>query len=261
MKVFQIAPRTLPLQLRPVGSVIKYQTRIVRQCQTKALIQNKDSDVFMGVVVTTLLCPPVSWGAELEGSYDPSTGSQFLVNAAGLGYVLLVAYFLFRVLSKRAKRYRKEKLSGAPRRLEEEARGPQIAIPEKKLTPVDGLIGVLQSAAFTAGLFIFTTKVDALLLKTPIPEQYTAHNIAITVRTIIRGFCYLFTFIFGMNCIGLTGLTIKLIVDPDSVNKDRVIIPKNKEPKLPKISVVSDPEEVARAFDEAARRKTSNDES
>eukprot|EP00210_Caulerpa_lentillifera_P001931 g1856.t1 len=212
------------------------------------------------MVVTSLLSPSMSWAAEVEGSYDPSTGSQFLANAAGLGYILLVAYFLFRVLSRRAKRYREEKLSGMSTGLKEKPKVPQIAIPDKKLTPVDGLIGVIQSAAFTTGLFIFTTKVDALLLNTPIPEQYTAHNIAITVRTIIRGFCYLFTFIFAMNCVGLSGLTIKLLVDPDSVNENKIKIPEKKESDLPKISVVSDPEEVARAFDEVSQRRVDKDD-
>lgn len=38
-----------------------------------------------------------------------------------------------------------------------------------------------------------------------IPSQYTAHNITVTLRTVIRGLAYLLTFLFGANALGLAG--------------------------------------------------------
>ena len=37
------------------------------------------------------------------------------------------------------------------------------------------------------------------------PDQFTARNITVTVRTITRGLAYLATFIFGANAVGLSG--------------------------------------------------------
>jgi hypothetical protein len=41
-------------------------------------------------------------------AYDPSGGSEFFQNLAGVGYIILVAVFLFRVLTRRAKRAREQ---------------------------------------------------------------------------------------------------------------------------------------------------------
>ena len=214
------------------------------------------------LVLTSMLFPADAISAETI-IYNPSAGSAFLVNAAGGGYVLLLSYFLYRVLTRRAERFKGQRIADSSlpflgSKGRDKATGQQQtnAPSKRKLTAVDGLIGVVQSGVLGLGLFIFTKKLDTLILSSPLPEQYTAHNIAITVRTIIRGFFYLFTFVFGMNFLGLSGLTIKLMIDPDSVNNETVIKPVDIEPKLPKISVVSDPEEVARAFEEAARKKS-----
>lgn len=206
----------------------------------------------------------IAWGADM-GLYDPSNGKEFLVNAAGAGYVMLVTYFLYRVLTKRARRFKEEKLSGKlpPSKILKSIELPSnVESPssQQKLTVFDGLIGVLQSGAIAAGLFFFTLKVDQVLLSTPLPEQYTAHNIAVTVRTIIRGFCYLFTFIFAMNFLGLSGLTIKLMIDPDSVNEEPLLPFNNdSQSKIPKISIVSDPEEVLQAFEKISKKGNTKD--
>lgn len=48
--------------------------------------------------------------AEGEGriTYDPSTGSQYFESVAGVLYVLLVAWFLYRTISRRAKKFTSE---------------------------------------------------------------------------------------------------------------------------------------------------------
>ena len=56
-----------------------------------------------------------------------------------------------------------------------------------------------------------------------LPNQLTARNITITVRTIVRGLSYLLTFLFAANTVGLTGeallswntqLTVRLMTPP-----------------------------------------------
>lgn len=54
-------------------------------------------------------------------------------------------------------------------------------------------------------LYQLTQVVDSYFLAKPLPEQYTARNIAVLVQTVVRGLAYLITFIFGANALGLTG--------------------------------------------------------
>ena len=56
-------------------------------------------------------------------------------------------------------------------------------------------------------LFQLCGLVDGYFARQELPEQYTAHNITVTLRTVIRGLSYLMTFLFGVNCVGLSGLT------------------------------------------------------
>ena len=45
--------------------------------------------------------------------------------------------------------------------------------------------------------------------------QYTARNIAVTLRTVGRGLAYLLTFIFAANAAGLAGLAVQLVFYPE----------------------------------------------
>ena len=65
--------------------------------------------------------------------------------------------------------------------------------------------GAAQAGVICYLLFLLTQAVDGYFATKPLPEQYTAHNIAVLLQTVVRGLAYLLTFIFGANAVGLTG--------------------------------------------------------
>ena len=65
--------------------------------------------------------------------------------------------------------------------------------------------GAVQAGAMAYGMWLLSTGVDAYFDRQAMPDQFTARNITVTVRTITRGLAYLATFIFGANAVGLSG--------------------------------------------------------
>ena len=63
----------------------------------------------------------------------------------------------------------------------------------------------MQTGACAYGLYLFATNVDGYFEGQQLPDQYTARNITVTIRTIVRGLSYLITFIFAANAVGLGG--------------------------------------------------------
>jgi len=64
-------------------------------------------------------------------------------------------------------------------------------------------------------LFQVCGLVDGYFDRQDLPDQFTARNITVTLRTVVRGLAYLLTFLFGANCVGLSGklLTVLLAVN------------------------------------------------
>jgi hypothetical protein len=62
-----------------------------------------------------------------------------------------------------------------------------------------------QAGGFAYLLFLLSQGVDGYFEGQAMPEQYTAHNITVAIRTIVRGLSYLCTFIFAANAVGLSG--------------------------------------------------------
>jgi len=200
-------------------------------------------------------------------------------NIAGTAYVFLVGLFLTRVLSRRAKRAKEQRIAGQPEATgsQNEGSAAPVSIFDKlreklgankelgrEAGPGDTFVGALQAAALAFGLYTFTSKMSASVAMTDLPDGYTARNISITVRTIILGFGWLVTFIFAANAVGLTGLTIQWLLFPDSIKDDEEAAAARRAaaeaagPQLPKVSVTSKPDELRRAFEEAERQKTAD---
>jgi len=60
-------------------------------------------------------------------------------------------------------------------------------------------------------LFQVCGLVDGYFDRQELPDQYTARNITVTLRTVARGLAYLLTFLFGANCVGLSGESLSLL--------------------------------------------------
>ena len=169
--------------------------------------------------------------------YDPTAGSDFLRNVAGAAYVVLLVVFAFRLLRRRADFATSTRIarggSGAKaaadgRNLTPEQRrqnyiadqASEVARrkrqPAVRATPLRAAVGALQAAVCAVLLWQVCTRVDAFFETSfELPEGYTAHNIAVTLRTVGRGLSYLLTFIFAANAAGLGGLAVQLVFYPD----------------------------------------------
>ncbi|KAL8235400.1 hypothetical protein R6Q59_021500 [Mikania micrantha] len=136
---------------------------------------------------------------------DPTT----LQVATSLLLTGAISVFLFRSLRRRAKRAKELKFrsTGAKKSLKEEALESL-----KAMTPVEenappsalqALLGGLSAGVIALILYKFTTTIEASLNRQTISDNFSVRQITITIRTIINGLCYLATFVFGINSVGL----------------------------------------------------------
>ena len=65
--------------------------------------------------------------------------------------------------------------------------------------------GAAQAGVLCLLLYLLSTRLDSFFETQQLPSNFTARNITLTVRTIVQAVSYLFTFICGVNTLGLTG--------------------------------------------------------
>nr|XP_043624296.1 uncharacterized protein LOC122595890 [Erigeron canadensis] len=120
-----------------------------------------------------------------------------------------ISVFLFRALRRRARRAKELRFrsTGAKKTLKEEALESL-----KAMTPVEenappsalqALLGGLSAGVIALILYKFTATIEASLNRQTISDNFSVRQITITIRTIINGICYLATFVFGINSLGL----------------------------------------------------------
>ncbi|XP_076882510.1 uncharacterized protein LOC143530992 [Bidens hawaiensis] len=120
-----------------------------------------------------------------------------------------ISVFLFRSLRRRAKRAKELKFrsTGVKKTLKEEALESLKAMtPVEENAPpsaVQALLGGLSAGVIALILYKFTTTIEAALNRQTISDNFSVRQITITIRTIINGLCYLATFVFGINSVGL----------------------------------------------------------
>ena len=108
----------------------------------------------------------------------------------------------------------------------------------------------MQAGTIAYLLYILSSSVDDYFAKQELPTQYTAHNIALLIQTVVRGLSYLVTFIFAANATGLALLGIQMALDPESVRENASgKLPKGQ--KLPNVKATDDIFSIRRAFKEA----------
>ncbi|XP_068663409.1 uncharacterized protein [Aristolochia californica] len=147
---------------------------------------------------------PLSFGDPAEASPIQIATSVLLTGA--------ISVFLFRSLRRRAKRAKELRVrsSGiAKKGLQAEAldnlkaMGSASLEPGKPPSPVQALLGGLSAGVIALVLYKFTTTIEASLNRQTISDNFSVRQITITIRTIINGICYLATFVFGANSVGL----------------------------------------------------------
>uniref|UniRef100_A0A0E0JYX2 Uncharacterized protein n=1 Tax=Oryza punctata TaxID=4537 RepID=A0A0E0JYX2_ORYPU len=124
-----------------------------------------------------------------------------------------ISVFLFRSIRRRARRAKELRVrSGGvekPNNLSKEAlEGLRLvsASPievDKPPSPVQALLGGIAAGVIALILYKFTTTIEAALNRQTISDSFSVRQITITIRTIINGICYLATFVFGINSVGL----------------------------------------------------------
>ncbi|XP_028792982.1 uncharacterized protein LOC114748701 [Neltuma alba] len=122
-----------------------------------------------------------------------------------------ISIFLFRSIRRRAKRAKELKFrsSGVKKSLKEEALDNLKAMGSTSIgakgppSPVQALIGGISAGIIALILYKFTTTIEAALNRQTVSDNFSVRQITITVRTIVNGLCYLATFVFGINSIGL----------------------------------------------------------
>ncbi|XP_071691924.1 uncharacterized protein [Rutidosis leptorrhynchoides] len=149
---------------------------------------------------------PFSFPSFISANDDPST----LQVATSVLLTGAVSIFLFRALRRRAKRAKELKFrsTGATKKsLKEEALDSLKAMTpiEENAPPsaVQALLGGLSAGVIALILYKFTTTIEASLNRQTISDNFSVRQITITIRTIINGICYLATFVFGINSLGL----------------------------------------------------------
>ncbi|GFP78634.1 hypothetical protein PHJA_000007000 [Phtheirospermum japonicum] len=80
-------------------------------------------------------------------------------------------------------------------------------------SPDEAFLGALIAAVFCVLLYKFTTTIQFSLNSQRLSNNYSVRQITITIRTIINGLCYLATFVFGFNSIGLFLYSGQLALD------------------------------------------------
>ncbi|CAL9017091.1 unnamed protein product [Prunus brigantina] len=122
-----------------------------------------------------------------------------------------ICVFLFRSLRRRARRAKELKFrsSGVKKSLKEEALDSLKALSTGSVeekgppSPVQALLGGISAGVIALILYKFTTTIEASLNRQTISDNFSVRQITITIRTIINGLCYLATFVFGINAVGL----------------------------------------------------------
>ncbi|CAB4307820.1 unnamed protein product [Prunus armeniaca] len=134
-----------------------------------------------------------------------------------------ICVFLFRSLRRRARRAKELKFrsSGVKKSLKEEALDSLKALSTGSVeekgppSPVQALLGGISAGVIALILYKFTTTMKHLSTAKQFliifrdtfilcePAATVVRQITITIRTIINGLCYLATFVFGINAVGL----------------------------------------------------------
>ncbi|KAL3849217.1 hypothetical protein ACJIZ3_011099 [Penstemon smallii] len=153
---------------------------------------------------------PIELSSSTPSIFASSDDPTLLQTATSVLLTGAITVFLFRSLRRRAKRAKETKFrsSGTTKSLKEEAMESLKAVTlspvdSKTPSPVQTFLGAVTAAIISVILYKFTTTIEASLNRQTMPDNFSVRQITVTIRTIINGLCYLATFVFGINSLGL----------------------------------------------------------
>ena len=174
---------------------------------------------------------PIELSTEIDPFAIPETTP--LQGAASILLTGVITVLLFRSIRRRSKRAKEKRFRSTGEEsvktidgeeslssIKGDARKSAMALLGK--TPEVGIPApnALQtfSGAVVAGtialfLYKFTVTVEGGFAGKVVSQNYSIRNLTVTVRTIITGLCYLATFVFAANSIGLTLLSLQLALN------------------------------------------------
>lgn len=74
---------------------------------------------------------------------------------------------------------------------------------KSKPSPIQTFLGAIAAGVIALILYKFTTTIEAALNRQTVSDNFSVRQLTITIRTIVNGICYLATFVFGINAVGL----------------------------------------------------------
>lgn len=161
--------------------------------------------------ITTAEDGPIELPPSTPSIFATSDDPSSLQVATSLLLTGAISVFLFRSLRRRARRAKELKFrsSGAKKSLKEEAieslkaMAPGQGGVKGRPSPIQALLGGVSAGVIALILYKFTTTIESSLNRQTLSDNFSVRQITITIRTIINGLCYLATFVFGLNSIGL----------------------------------------------------------
>ncbi|KAL5989506.1 hypothetical protein ACLOJK_010398 [Asimina triloba] len=163
------------------------------------------------------LPPPSSSSSSLFSDSDEPSTLQVATSVLLTG---AISVFLFRSLRRRARRAKEMRFrssAAGKKTLKEDALDSLKAMqavtmePGKPPSPVQALLGAVSAGVIALLLYKFTTTIEASLNRQAISDNFSVSSISFpstalpvwSFGTIVNGLCYLATFVFGVNSVGL----------------------------------------------------------
>ncbi|KAL2476379.1 hypothetical protein Adt_37115 [Abeliophyllum distichum] len=164
---------------------------------------------------------PIELSPSIPPIFSTSDDPTPLQTATSVLLTGAITVLLFRSLRRRAKRAKETRLrsSGEKKSLKEEAVESLKAVSLSPVTakaspsPVQALLGGLTAGVIAVILYKFTTTIESSLNRQTLPDNFSVRQITITIRTIVNGLCYLATFVFGINSVGLILYSAQLAIN------------------------------------------------
>lgn len=216
--------------LRPAGTNSSSHARVPSSLSLRRLVTA--ASVASQVAVDSTPAPPPSpppveaeEGGPIElPDYEdplaiPSSGVTPLQSAASILLTGTIGVLLYRSLRRRMKQAKETKVrSTGLENINEASKKAPVLADKAETTAVKAPLSAWQTfqGAVIAGaiayvLYKFSSYVDAGFAAKPVSNVYTVRQLTITIRTIVTGLCYLATFVFAANSLGLTLYSLQLL--------------------------------------------------